>query len=78
MAARTKAILKVLARGGEEKIASTVMRIFGASTLEECAATYEVVGAAERATLDEAVERVAANGSAVFLLRLDNEVANAR
>ena len=72
---RTQAILKVLARGRDEKLAQTVMKIFGASSLDECAATYEMVGKAERASLDEAIERVAANGSAAFLLGVDNELA---
>ena len=72
---RTKAILKVLGRGRENKVAASVLKIFGASSLEECAATYDLVGAAERATLDEAVERVAANGSAAFLLSVDSEMS---
>lgn len=71
---RTQAILKVLGRGREENVARSVLKIFGASSLEECAATYDLVGAAERATLDEAVARVAANGSAAFLLGVDNEI----
>lgn len=71
---RTKAILEVLSRGREEKIAGTVLKIFGASSFEECLATYDVVGAAERATLDEAVERVAANASAAFLLSVESKM----
>ena len=70
---RMRAILNVLGRGREEKVAQSVMKIFGASSLEECAATYEMVGKAERATLDEAVERVVANGSAALLLGVENE-----
>ncbi len=70
---RTRAILEVLKRGGEDKVARAVLKIFGASTLEECSATYELVGNAERRSLDEAVERVAADGSAVFLLRVESE-----
>lgn len=70
---RTRAILKVLQRGREEKLARTVLRIFGASSLEECSATYEMVGNAERASLDEAVERVAADASAAFWLSVENE-----
>jgi hypothetical protein len=70
---RTRAILEVLKRGGEDKVSRAVLKIFGASSLEECSATYELVGNAERATLDEAVERAAANGSAVFWLRVDSE-----
>jgi hypothetical protein len=72
MTDRTKAILEVLSRGREEKIAGTVLKVFGASSFEECFATYEAVGAAERATLDEAVERVAANASAAFWLTVES------
>jgi len=68
-----KAILDVLRRGREEKIARAVLRIFGASSLEECCTIYETIGAAERATLDEAVERVTAEASAAFLLSVDNK-----
>jgi hypothetical protein len=67
---RMKAILEVLGRGREEKLARRVMKIFGASSIEECLAVYEAVGAAERATLDEAVERVT-DASAAFLLSVD-------
>ncbi|HYI11416.1 MAG TPA: hypothetical protein VEK57_20335 [Thermoanaerobaculia bacterium] len=70
---RTRAILKVLQRGREEKLAGSIMKIFGASSLEECSATYEMVGKAERASLDEAVERLAANAGAAFLLGVENE-----
>jgi len=72
-AQRTRAILKVLQRGREEKLARTVEKIFGASSLEECAATYELLGNAERGALDEALERLAANASAAFLLGVENE-----
>ena len=72
---RTRAILKVLKRGGEDKVSRAVLKIFGASSLEECSATYEMVGKAERVTLDEAVERFAADGSAVFWIRVENETA---
>ena len=72
---RTKVILNVLQRGREEKVARDVLRIFGASSLDECVATYEAVGAAERASLDEGVERVAAKGSAAFWLSVDSESA---
>lgn len=69
---RTKAILEVLRRGREEKLASKVLRVFGASTIDEALATYDVVGAAERATIDEAVARMTADASAAFLLGVDN------
>ncbi len=69
---RTKAILEVLRRGREEKLASKVLRVFGASTIDEVLATYDAVGAAERATIDEAVARMAADASAAFLLGVDN------
>lgn len=72
MAARTRTILKVLQLGGEDKVAGAVMRIFGAASIEECSATYELLGKAERASLDEAVARLAADASAVFWLRVEN------
>jgi hypothetical protein len=56
---RTQAILRVLARGDHEKVAASVMRVFGATSIEECIATYEAVGNGERKSLDEFVERVA-------------------
>ena len=71
---RMKAILSVLARGREERLAQTIMKMFGASTLEECAATYDTLGKAERASLDEAVERMVADASAAFQLGVDNEM----
>jgi len=74
MTPRVKAILDVLSRGREEKLARTIQRIFGASSLAECYAIYDAVGAAERATLDEAIERVTADASAAFLLSVDNEI----
>jgi hypothetical protein len=71
--ARTKAILRVLARGREEKVGRAVMRVFGASSIEECLQTYDAVGKAERATLDEAVERMTADAGAAFWLSVDLE-----
>ncbi len=70
---RTLAILKVLRRGGEDKLARTVQKIFGASSMEECFTIYEMVGKAERSSLDEAVARVAADASAAFLLKVDSQ-----
>jgi hypothetical protein len=72
---RTRAILAVLQRGREDKVARTVLKIFGASSIEECCATNELVGRAERATLDEAVERAAANASAAFWLSVESEAS---
>jgi triosephosphate isomerase len=72
---RTRAILAVLRRGREDKVAGAVLKIFGASSIEECCATYELVGHAERATLDEAVERIAANASAAFWLSVESEAS---
>jgi hypothetical protein len=72
---QTRAILNVLRRGREEKIARSVMRVFGASSLDECLATYDAVGAAERATLDDAVQRMTADAGAVFWLSVDNEAS---
>lgn len=70
---RTRAILEVLRRGREPKLAPKVLKIFGASSMEECFTTYEMVGKAERAALDEAVERVTADASAAFLLSVESE-----
>lgn len=78
MAARTKAILKVLSRGTEPKLAGSVMKVFGASTIAECLETYDMIGAAERASIDEVVERMVSNASAAFLLGVDNEIAAQR
>jgi hypothetical protein len=72
---QTRAILNVLRRGREEKIALSVMRVFGASSLDECLATYDAVGAAERATLDDAVQRMTADAGAAFWLSVDNEAS---
>lgn len=70
-ASRTKVILQVLAQGREEKVASSVMKVFGASSIAECLEIYDQVGAAERASLDEGVERMAAGAGAAFWLRVD-------
>jgi len=70
---RVKAILTVLARGREERLGQTILRIFGASSFEEAAATYDLLGKAERASIDEAVEGMVANASAAFQLSVDNE-----
>lgn len=69
----TRAILKVLGRGREPKLAQTVLKIFGASSLEECSEAYERLGNAERASLDEALARMAANAGAAFVLGVENE-----
>ncbi|HYH06457.1 MAG TPA: hypothetical protein VEK11_05275 [Thermoanaerobaculia bacterium] len=71
---RTKAVLEVLRRGRDEKIATNVLRIFGASSIDECMATYDAVGAAERATIDDAIARVTAGGGAAFELSVENKM----
>lgn len=71
---RTKAILKVLGRGREDKVARDVLKVFAASSLDECVTIYDAVGKAERATLDEAVERMAASAGAAFWLGVENEM----
>lgn len=71
---RTRAVLEVLRRGRDETIAASVMRVFGASSIDDCVATYDAVGAAERATIDEAVERMTANAGAAFLLSVENRM----
>jgi hypothetical protein len=71
---RTKAILKVLGRGRQDEVAHNVLKVFGASSLEECVTIYDAVGKAERATLEEAVERMAASAGAAFWLGVENEM----
>ncbi|HYO75656.1 MAG TPA: hypothetical protein VE010_04270 [Thermoanaerobaculia bacterium] len=72
---RTKAILEVLSRTGDPKIAPNVMKVFGASSIAECLATYDAVGKAERASLDEAVERMTANAGAAFWLSVESRMS---
>jgi len=73
---RTQAILELLSEGRDEPLAKAVMRIFGASSIEECLATYGAVGAAERAGLDAAVKRVTEDVSAAFSLRVDRQMSS--
>ena len=70
---RTKAILEVLSTGREEKLAQKILRVFGASSLDECLAIYDTLGKAERTALDEAIERMTADASAAFQLSVDNK-----
>lgn len=72
--ARVKAILEVLSRGHEEKLAALMLRVFGAGSLEECSAIYDTLGAAERASLDEAIENITRNAGAAFQLGVENEL----
>lgn len=74
-ASRTRSILKALSGGRDDEVARGVLRVFGASSIEECVATYEMVGAAERSALDEAVERLAANAGATFPDDMEADVA---
>jgi hypothetical protein len=69
---RTRTILETLKRGGEEKVASAILKIFGASTIDDCITTYEALGKAERTGIDEVVQRIAADASAVFRIRVEN------
>ncbi len=55
---------------------AAVLKLFGASSLEECRATYGAVGNAERVALDDAIARAAEDASAVFLLRVDAALAD--
>ncbi|HEX7151899.1 MAG TPA: hypothetical protein VF618_10455 [Thermoanaerobaculia bacterium] len=57
----------------EERLAGMVMKVFGASSLDECRATYDAVGRGERTTLDEAVERVTAGASPAFWRHVDSK-----
>ena len=70
---RTRAVLEVLRRGREEQLAQKILRVFGASSIDEALATYDAVGAAERASIDEVVERMTAGASAAFLLAVENK-----
>lgn len=69
---RTKAILEVLRRGREEALAQKVMRVFGASSIDECLTIYDTLGKAERAGIDEMLESMTANASAAFQLSVDS------
>ena len=71
---RTKAILAALARGGEDNVAQKVQRVFGASSIAECLATYDAVGKAERTGLEQMVERIAKDASAVFWFKVEREM----
>lgn len=75
---RTKAILHVLGRGREPKLAPSVLKVFGATTIEEALRTYDMVGAAERASLDQFVEHVVKDASAAFWLRVESKLAEER
>lgn len=72
---RTKAILEVLRRGREEQLAEKVLKIFGASSIDEALATYALLGAAERAGVDAALERMVADASAAFQLGVDAKMS---
>lgn len=65
--AGTRAILEVLKRDRDEVIEPGVLRIFGASSIDECIATYEVVGAGERSSIDDALRGVFAKASPALL-----------
>lgn len=71
---RTKAILEVLSRGKDEKVAATILRVLGAASIEEAIATYEALGNAERKSVEEVVERMAENAGAAFSLKVDNQM----
>lgn len=69
---RTEAILEVLRRGREEQFAQKVLRIFGATSIDECLTIYDTLGKAERAGIDEVLEGMTANASAAFQLSVDS------
>lgn len=60
---RTKGILSKLKRERDTEVESHVLRLFGASSVEECLLTYETVGAAERESIDQAMESMMARVS---------------
>jgi uncharacterized protein YxjI len=66
------------ARGSDDQVVRGVLTVFGASSLEECFSTYEMVGEAERSTLDEAVERVAVKAGATFWDGVEADFADVR
>lgn len=72
---RTRAILELLIEGRDGNLAQAVARVFGASSIQECLETYNAVGSAERATLDEAVKRVTEDVSAAFSLSVDRKLS---
>lgn len=65
----------MLKRGGPGDVERGVLRLFGASSLDECSSTYELVGAAERSGLDEAVERLAVSAGETFRGDVEAEFA---
>lgn len=75
MKSRTKVILELLAEGRDEKLAAAVTKMFGAGSIQECLAIYDSVGKAERAQLDEVVERVTEDAGAAFSLRVDSRLS---
>src|SRR5262245_11300492 len=60
---RTKGLLSTLTRERDAEVERYVLQIFGASSAEECLSTYETVGAAERESIDRAVEGMMAKVS---------------
>lgn len=65
--AGTRAILEVLKRDRDEAVERGVLRIFGASSIDECIATYEVVGTSERTSIDEALRGIVAKADPALL-----------
>ena len=73
---RTRAILRALALQKQEKAENAILLVFGASSLDECIATYDAVGKAERASIDAAVEHAVRDAGEIFWLsvaELDSE-----
>lgn len=50
-----------------------MLRVFGGSSIDEALTTYDAVGAAGRASIDEAVARGTAGPAAAFLRRVECE-----
>lgn len=71
---RMNAIFDVLDKGLHEKTARSVMKMFGATSLQECRETYASVGAAERASLDAVIDRVLEDAGAAFQLSVENRM----
>lgn len=73
--AQTRAILELLRRGEGGEVAADVFRVFGATSADECLRTYDAAGAAERASIDEAVRRRTRDAGSGFWIDVDTITA---
>jgi uncharacterized protein YxjI len=70
---RTKALLSRLTRERDTEVERQVLRLFGASSAEQCLLTYETAGAAERESIDRALESMMARVSPALWNSVDPE-----